>query len=110
MLYIFTNMTFENNKKLDKARLVRIALASLYFSIIIFLPFLHDHPLVLGQPEPASCPEHAFVIASYGVVNHAIPIVILFFSFIYAVPVSFIKVKYTALSSVSERAPPSFAS
>ena len=102
-------MIFEKNKTIDKVRLVRVALASLYLSILIFLPFLHDHPLVLDQPEPANCPEHAFTIASYGVVNHALPITIVFFSFIYILPVGFIKVKYTALSSVSDRAPPSFA-
>ncbi|MGB9736567.1 MAG: hypothetical protein ACP5JP_07655 [bacterium] len=103
-------MAFEGSNKVGKARLLRIALASLYFSIIVFLPFLHNHPLVLGQPESTSCPEHAFVIASYGVVNQAIPVVILFFSFIYILPISCLKVKYTTISSISERAPPSFAS
>ncbi|MCL4478098.1 MAG: hypothetical protein M1381_03210 [Deltaproteobacteria bacterium] len=103
-------MFLKNNKPTDKVRLVKIALASLYLSIIIFLPFLHNHPLVLGQPEPANCPEHAFVIASYGVVNHVMPIVISFFSFIYNIPVRLIRIKYTALSAISERAPPAFVS
>jgi hypothetical protein len=103
-------MFFEDNKKIDKARLIRTALATLYLSIIIFLPFLHDHPLVLGQPEPANCPEHAFVIASNGVVNHGMPIVILFFSFISIIPFTLMRLKDNVVSSTSERAPPAFVS
>lgn len=99
----------EKNKTSERARLLRIGLASLYLSIIIFLPFLHDHPVVLGQAEPAHCPENAFVVTSSGTVNHVITIVIVFFSFIYLIPAILIKVKYVVPNPLQERAPPAFA-
>ncbi len=88
--------------------ILRVTLASLYLSIIVLLPFLHNHPLEVGQPEPADCPAHAFIVTGNAVVNNAVTIVIVFFSFIYLIPVKLFMAKYVVPNHVKERAPPAF--
>lgn len=99
-------MQLASYRKKNKVYLLRIALLSLYLSIIVFLPFLHNHPFELGKPEPKDCPAHAFIIASYGVISHVVPIIVIFFSFINILPISLIRIKNPVFSLVDERAPP----
>ncbi len=107
MSILYSNAMDRNDMR-KGPHILRVTLASLYLSIIVLLPFLHNHPLEVGQPEPADCPAHAFIVTGNAVVNNAVTIVIVFFSFIYLIPVKLFMAKYVVPNHVKERAPPAF--
>jgi len=91
----------------EKKPVLSVFLASLYFSIIIFLPFLHNHPLEVGKPEPVDCPAHMFIVTSNGIVNNPLPVILFFILFIsYLLPANLPILKNNISYRLRGRAPP----